>query len=92
MALICFDKRTRRASPGTKLLFKSAALIGLVGSYAVYNAYTRTSVDAAVDGESGRSLGIFIEGSAGAAVIVYILVSVVACWRAGSWVESGPCV
>jgi hypothetical protein len=75
MALICFDQRTRRASPGTKLLFKSAALVGLVGAYAVYNAYSQSPVDAAVDGEAGRRLGIFIEGSAGAAVIIYILVS-----------------
>ncbi|GMH58904.1 hypothetical protein TrRE_jg10442 [Triparma retinervis] len=73
MALICFDQRTRRASPGTKLLFKSAALVGLVGAYAVYNAYSQSPVDAAVDGEAGRRLGIFIEGSAGAAVIIYIL-------------------
>mmetsp|Transcript_9459 Transcript_9459/g.19219 ORF Transcript_9459/g.19219 Transcript_9459/m.19219 type:complete len:644 (-) Transcript_9459:95-2026(-) len=71
--LLCFDKRTRRASPQTKLLFKTAALFGLVGCFAIYNAYSGASADADAEGASSRRLGIFIEGSAGAAVIVYII-------------------
>jgi len=79
--LICKDNRTGRATPGTKLLFKSAALFGLVGCFALYNNYAGLPADSVGSFEEGRRLGIFIEGSAGAAVIVYILVSTTSLTR-----------